>query len=75
MDDLIARWVVGRRTGETDAEDRELVEPTIETEQMSVDGVLRRLRTTLLEEDVVAITIQIGEYDLVSERVRAETHI
>jgi hypothetical protein len=75
VDDLVVKWVVGRRTGQTDSEGREWVEPELETVSMTLDGLLRRLRATLLEDDIVAATIQIGEYDLVTQSVRDQTHI
>jgi hypothetical protein len=74
MDDLVVRWVIGRSANALDQHGREVVEPTVETALMSLDGVLRRLRQTLLEEAVLAVTVQIGEYDHVSERTREEAH-
>ena len=72
MNDLIVRWVIGRATGETDDQGRQVIEATIATESMSVDGVLRQLRATMLDDDVVAVTVQVGEYDHVAENTRAD---
>jgi hypothetical protein len=75
MDDLIAIFVVGRTTGESDPDGRQVVEPETDTAEMTLDGLLRRIRSTLLEEDVVALTVQIGGYDHVSESIRSQAHL